>query len=233
MQEHPQAPPTGTPHAIADPVGDPGIPAVLPATPWNLLFSWFAEAQQAAKQLRGEPGTASLATVDERGMPDVRIVLLKTLSVEGVVFYSDDRSAKAHQIAAMPHVALCLYWPEFHRQVRIRGDVVCVPDDVAQQHFATMPRGAQIAAWASHQSAPMFSREALQEGLLTRAREFGATSNVQAPPSWVGYQVRPNTVEFWLGDSSRLHDRASYTTTTGMRANLDDPEMWAAVRLQP
>jgi pyridoxamine 5'-phosphate oxidase len=152
----------------------------------------------------------TLATVDEAGWPDARMVLLKGSGPEGFRFFTNLGSAKARQVEAVPRAALVLYWRELDRQVRIRGPVEKLADRDDDEYFATRPTAARLGAWASPQSEPLPDRPALDERLCEVTERF-AGGEVPRPPFWGGYVLRPEQIEFWQGQAARLHDRFLYT----------------------
>jgi len=156
----------------------------------------------------------TLATVDDAGAPDARMVLLKGIEPDSFNFFTNLSSAKARQVEASPLAALVIYWHELHRQVRIRGRVKRLSDAASDEYFATRPREAQIGAWASPQSEPLPSRAVLEARVREIDERFWGRP-VPRPPFWGGYGLRPQEVEFWQGQVGRLHDRFLYTRTVG------------------
>lgn len=191
-----------------------------PVRPLPLFRRWLAQAVGAGLL---EPNAMTLATVDARGRPRARMVLLKLADARGFTFYTNQRSAKARELAGRAEAALVLWWPELHRQVRIEGRVRAVPGSEADAYFATRPRGAQLGAWASPQSRPVPSRAMLDRNLAGARRRFESRP-VTRPPHWGGYRLVPRSIEFWQGRPDRMHDRLRYT-----RAG----ERWSRVRLAP
>lgn len=167
---------------------------------------WFAEAQGAGSL---EPSAMTLATADETGAPDARVVLLKGADARGFVFYTDRRSAKGRQLAANPRAALCFWWGELERQVRVRGSVTEVDREESAAYFGSRPRDSQVSAWTSAQSAPIADRAALESAWAETDRRFAA-GEVPLPPHWGGYCLAPEEFEFWQGRPGRLHDRLLY-----------------------
>ncbi len=152
----------------------------------------------------------TLATTDERGRPDARMVLLKGLDERGFRFFTHYDSAKGRQLEARPDAALVLYWRELDRQVRARGTVERLPGEASDSYFASRPLDARIGAIASPQSEPIGSREELERRVADAEREL-AGREPERPPNWGGYLLRPEAVELWQGRSARLHDRFRYT----------------------
>ena len=152
----------------------------------------------------------ALATADASGAPSVRMVLLKAVNAAGFVFFTNYESRKARELAANPRAALCFYWPTLGVQVRVEGVVERVTAAESDAYFATRPRESQLAAWASRQSRPLASPDALREGFERTGARF-AGQPVPRPPVWGGYRVHPQRIEFWHSGEHRLHDRILYT----------------------
>jgi pyridoxamine 5'-phosphate oxidase len=174
--------------------------------PFDLFGLWFAEA---GAQEAFDHTAMALATVDADGMPNVRMVLLKGWDEDGFVFYTNQESHKGQDLMATPKAALCFHWKKLARQVRIRGDVVAVPDAEADAYYASRDRGSRIGAWASKQSRPLESRFALEKEVAKYAAKFGVGA-IDRPDHWVGYRIVPNSIEFWQHRDHRLHDRVIY-----------------------
>jgi len=182
---------------------DVAAEAFAATDPVQLFRIWFAEAELH------EPNDAnamSLATVDENGLPDVRVVLLKDMDDDGFVFYTNLNSAKGEELLASHKAALNFHWKSLRRQVRVRGLVSKVPDAEADEYFATRPRGSQLGAWASNQSHPMESRDKLIEDAFALDKKYEG-QDVPRPPHWSGFCVTPLSIEFWINREFRLHDR--------------------------
>jgi pyridoxamine 5'-phosphate oxidase len=156
----------------------------------------------------------TLATVDPQGAPDARMVLLKGHGSDGFRFFTNRESAKGEQLETNRRAAIVVYWRELDRQVRARGEVAALPDADSDAYFATRPRDSQVGAWASPQSRPLDSREAL-EGRVAEAEASFGEAEIPRPPHWGGYLLVPETVEFWQGQVGRLHDRFRYTREGG------------------
>jgi pyridoxamine 5'-phosphate oxidase len=177
--------------------------------PLALFSDWLAAAEKAEPD---DPNAMALATTDESGMPDVRMVLLKAFDADGFVFYSNSESDKGRELAAEMKAAAVFYWKSLHRQVRIRGPVERVSEAEADAYFSTRALQSRIGAWASQQSRPLESRLALETAFAKYAAKF-ALGGVPRPPYWVGYRIRPLTIEFWSHGSFRLHDRIRFSRT--------------------
>jgi pyridoxamine 5'-phosphate oxidase len=191
-----------------------------PAEPFALFRRWLAEAL-ASGQL--EPTAMTLATVDSRGRPRARMVLLKQAAPDGFTFYTNWASAKGRELGRRADAALVLWWPESSRQVRIEGRVARVSVREADAYFALRPRDAQLGAWASPQSRVLGSRTALEARLVRVTARFAGRS-IPRPPNWGGFRLTPRSIEFWQGRPSRLHDRLRYTRRAGR---------WRRERLAP
>jgi pyridoxamine 5'-phosphate oxidase len=187
--------------------------------PIRQFEAWFAQAVDAKLP---EPNTMTLATVDSRGHPSARIVLIKGVDERGFVFFTNYASRKGREIADNPRASLLFYWIELERQVRIEGTVVKTSADESDAYFASRPLGSRIGAWASEQSQVIESRTLLE----AREREISARygDNPPRPPHWGGYRLVPDAIEFWQGRPSRLHDRLLYTRNR---------DTWDIVRLSP
>ncbi len=193
--------------------------ADLSPDPIAQFEQWFSLAREKAPL----PEAMTLATVDADGAPDARMVLLKGADERGFRFYTNAKSAKGSQLSAAPHAALVIYWRELDRQVRVRGAVEQLTGAEADAYFRSRARDSQIGAWASPQSAALADRAAL-EARLGEVEERFAGVDVERPPHWLGYLVEPERIEFWQGQSGRLHDRFAYE-----RAE----EGWSLSRLGP
>jgi pyridoxamine 5'-phosphate oxidase len=171
-----------------------------------------------------EPDAMVVATADADGAPSARVVLLRGLDDRGFVFFTGYDSRKGRELAENAHAALVFHWPEIHRQVRVTGAVERVGDDESDAYWFNRPRASRISAWASDQSEPVDSRAALEARAHEVAARFG-DGEVPRPPTWGGYRVVPDEVEFWQHRDDRLHDRLRY------RRQADGT--WLVERLQP
>jgi pyridoxamine 5'-phosphate oxidase len=174
-----------------------------PVEPFSLFDRWFAEARDKEPN---DPNAMALATADRGGLPNVRMVLMKDISPEGVVFYTNTESAKGGEILANPQAALVFHWKSLRRQVRFRGALERVSEAEADAYFASRPRDSRIGAWASQQSRPLEDRFALEKAVAREALRFGI-GEVPRPPHWTGFRLVPVYVEFWQDKPFRLHDR--------------------------
>lgn len=178
----------------------------LPQDPFEQFKHWFDEVLATEKN---DPTAMILSTVDENQHPDSRVVLLKGIEHGAFVFYTNYKSCKARQLEATPFAALNFYWPQMARQVRIRGPVTKVDTATSDAYFASRPRTSQLSAIASHQSHEVSSRDELEATLNQLIQQYGQEP-VLRPEFWGGYQVTPETIEFWQGRDNRLHDRIEY-----------------------
>lgn len=237
----------------ADPAGPAlvhwHLPEPLPPEPMAMAAAWLDEAFE--KKIQPNPNAMTLATVDAHCQPNARIVLCKSIEVAAgyVTFFTNYTSAKADALAANPRAALLFHWDALARQVRIEGPVTQSPPADCDEYFATRPWGRKVAAWASEQSRPIESRDALQDKLEAAMRKFGLDPSeppdpndnlvqVPRPPHWGGYRVWAQRVELWAGSPVRLHDRAVWArklvpATVDGAPGFRGDEAWTATRLQP
>ena len=179
--------------------------------PFALFDEWFAEAQANEPN---DPEAMALATANSLGQPSVRMVLLKGRGPDGFVFYTNDQSAKAEQLAEDPQAALLFHWKTLRRQVRVEGPVARTTDAEADAYFATRARDSQLGAWASDQSRPLDSRATFEAHFEDVKRRFEG-QDVPRPPHWGGYRVIPKRIEFWIDRPHRLHERRLFMLEDG------------------
>lgn len=199
-----------------------GNPLIADAEdPIALFGEWMAAARE--KEVN-DSNAMSLATVDAHGRPDVRVVLLKSFSPEGFVFYTNFESAKGDQLAANPVAALGFHWKSLRRQVRIRGEITFVPDAEADKYFASRARASRISAIASDQSRPLPSREVFAKRIEALEIDYAGRDDIPRPSNWGGYRVVPDSIEFWQDQAFRMHDRLKFTRKGAL---------WVSERLFP
>jgi pyridoxamine 5'-phosphate oxidase len=178
--------------------------------PHALFDQWLRDAEASEPN---DPNAVALATVDARGQPSVRMVLLKghdTKGLGGFVFYTNQTSRKADELAANARAGLLFHWKSLRKQVRVTGPVTPVTDAEADAYFATRGRVSRLGAWASDQSSPLPDRATLEMRLTEVTTRFEG-SDVPRPPHWSGYRITPETIEFWEDGDHRLHNRRLFT----------------------
>lgn len=208
----------------------------------SLFQDWFARMMQTESGVK-EPEAMALSTVTmspnkDYAIPSTRIVLAKEISDSQVIFYSNYDSRKGREIAANPWASAAFYWRDVSLSVRLVGKVSRLSEEVSDQYFNSRPIGSRVGAWASQQSQPIASRDALQVKIKEAEMRLGVhespadeakenQQHVEKPPYWGGYAITPVEVEFWAGRESRLHDRFRYT-----REGVEAKE-WKVERLCP
>ncbi|MGP1309755.1 MAG: pyridoxamine 5'-phosphate oxidase [Phycisphaerales bacterium] len=217
----------------------------LPADPFPALPEWIDEA--ASKGLQPNPNAMTIATVDEDGRPSARIVLCRGVNLdEGYIeFFTNTESRKGLALGANPYAAALFHWDDLNRQVRLEGPIVRTPDDRADEYFSTRHPVARLGAWASDQSRPIESREALDAKVRAAGERFGIDLDrlasegrrmhvdVPRPKHWGGYRIYAERVELWIGRDGRIHDRALWTRTLRSDGDAHRGGPWSVHRLQP
>ena len=188
--------------------------------PFALFATWLKDAE--ASEIN-DPNAVALATVDEDGLPNVRMVLLKGFDARGFVFYTNFESQKGQEILGQKKAAMCFHWKSLRRQIRLRGDVEVVSDAEADEYYQSRPLGSRIGAWASKQSRPLEGRFALEQAVAEYTAKY-ALGNVPRPPHWSGFRIIPRSIEFWHDRKFRLHDRIEFRR---------DGDGWSKVRMYP
>ncbi len=211
--------------------------------PFATLRDWFDEAH--AEQVTPNPNAMALATVDGDaggGRPSCRVVLCRGIEIDKgyIVFFTNRQSRKGRALDATGVAAATFHWDDFDRQVRIEGRVVRSPDDESDAYFAGRGTAKTIAAWASEQSSPIASRKEMMKRIEATLHRFGIGENeanpphVPRPPHWGGYRVWAESIELWVGNTSRMHDRAVWRRELGEACDGGfTPGAWEATRLQP
>ncbi|QJD60631.1 pyridoxamine 5'-phosphate oxidase [Pseudomonas sp. gcc21] len=191
-----------------------------PDEPFSLFATWF---EQAVEIETTEANAMMLATVDDAGQPHLRTLLLKGVDKQGFVFFSNYQSAKGEQLRTHPRAAMTFWWHDLERQVRIEGAIERISDEESDAYYHSRPLGSRLGAWASPQSQVIESREVLERNLAELEAQY-ADQPPPRPPHWGGYRLKPESVEFWQGRPSRLHDRLRY--------RMED-NVWLRERLAP
>jgi pyridoxamine 5'-phosphate oxidase len=188
--------------------------------PIQLYCEWLEDAKRAGTFLHD---AITLATCTKDGVPSARMMLLKGLDDRGIVFYTNFDSRKALELEENPRAALISHWPVLERQVRVEGEVERMTTEESSAYFRSRPRGSQLGAWASQQSAPLESPEELKRRFNELDKKY-AKGDVPLPPFWGGYRLKPSRIEFWQGRINRLHDRVRFDRVS---------DGWEVSRLYP
>ena len=176
--------------------------------PFKLFEKWFEEAK---KKEINDPNALSLATANEKGIPSVRMVLLKAFDKTGFVFYTNLNSQKGEELRNNPNASMCFHWKSLLRQVRIVGALKQVDSKTADDYYSSRGYESRIGAWASNQSSVLKNREDLLQSIEDFKKKFNDKKNVPRPPHWSGWNLKPTSIEFWLDGDNRIHERLKYT----------------------
>jgi len=190
--------------------------------PIELFNDWLSQAEKSEPN---DPSAMALASVDEGGMPNVRMVLMRRYDERGFCFFTNFESQKGEELLAISKASAVFHWKSLRKQVRIRGEVEVVSDEEADDYFYSRPRGSRIGAHASKQSRPLESRFALEKAVAKYTAKFG-TSTIERPEFWSGFRIKPLSIEFWSDGKFRLHDRIRFDRECVA-------ENWQTVRLYP
>ncbi len=189
--------------------------------PFQIAKRWLDEA--TVSELN-DPTASTLATVDDRGMPNIRVVLLKAIEHNGFVFFTNYSSRKGQEIASSGKAAINFHWKSLGRQIRVRGAIAKVSTTVSDEYYQSRPLGSRIGAWASQQSEPLDAKATLVR--LVRDAEAKHGQDPTRPPHWGGYRLTPTEIEFWAHGEHRLHDRFRWQ-------RADGADGWQIQRLNP
>lgn len=202
----------------------------VPDSPFELLNAWMNEAIVQRVQ---EPYAMSLATCGTDNKPSVRIVLLREITETGIVFYTNYKSAKGHDIAENPHAEALFFWHELERQIRISGSIAKIDADKSATYFQKRPHDSQVGAWVSQpQSGEVVNREVMEQTFAQLQADYPENSPVPTPEFWGGYEITVEKIEFWQGRANRMHDRIVYMQEQN---NNDSSNVsgWTTKRLLP
>jgi len=189
--------------------------------PILLFHNWLAEARISEIN---DPDAACVATVDENGMPNARMVLVRHIDERGFAFFTNYNSRKGRELTGQPKAALCFHWKSLQRQVRVQGLVKKTAAAEADDYFNSRHRSSRIGAWASEQSSVLPDRETLEARVAEFEKKFTGVENIPRPDYWSGFRVVPSRIEFWQQMDFRLHDRLVYTK---------QGDTWTTERLYP
>ncbi len=190
--------------------------------PFELFDKWY---ESAKKKEINDPNALALATSSKNNVPSVRMVLLKDFSKNGFVFYTNLNSQKGNEIKENPSVSMCFHWKSLLRQVRINGKVTPVQNTVADKYYSSRAYESRIGAWASNQSSILNDRQELINSIDKFKEKFNEKDNVPRPDHWSGWNLKPDSIEFWLDGDNRIHERLKFL--------LNSDGSWKKVLLSP
>jgi pyridoxamine 5'-phosphate oxidase len=190
--------------------------------PFELFDKWY---EAAKKKEINDPNALALATSSKNNVPSVRMVLLKDFSKNGFVFYTNLNSQKGNEIKENPSVSMCFHWKSLLRQVRINGKVTSVQNTVADKYYNSRAYESRIGAWASNQSSVLNDRQELINSIDKFKEKFNEKDNVPRPDHWSGWNLKPDSIEFWLDGDNRIHERLKFL--------LNSDGSWKKVLLSP
>tara|TARA_B100000035_G_scaffold257327_1_gene227436 strand:- start:2633 stop:3259 length:627 start_codon:yes stop_codon:yes gene_type:complete len=190
--------------------------------PFQLFEKWFEEAK---KNEINDPNALALGTVSKEGIPSVRMVLLKGYNEKGFIFYTNLNSQKGNEIKENPNASMCFHWKSLLRQIRIVGVLKQVDDKTADEYYKSRAYESRIGAWASKQSNVLNNREELLNAIENFKKKYQDKDNVPRPKNWSGWNLKPQSIEFWLDGDNRIHERLKYT--------LDKKGNWIKSLLSP
>ena len=190
--------------------------------PFELFEKWFTEAK---KREANDPNALALGTSSKKGVPSVRIVLLKGFDKNGFVFYTNLNSQKGNEIKENPKASMCFHWKSLLRQIRIVGNLEQVDDKTADEYYNSRAYESRIGAWASKQSSTLKNRDELMNSLEEFKKKYNNRDKVPRPNYWSGWNLKPISIEFWLDGDHRIHERLKYT--------LDNNSIWTRSLLSP
>ncbi len=190
--------------------------------PIELFEKWFEEAK---KKEINDPNALALGTVSKKGIPSVRMVLLKDFNKDGFIFYTNLDSQKGKEIKDNPNASMCFHWKSLLRQIRIVGTLTQVEDKIADEYYNTRAYESRIGAWASKQSTILKSRDELLNRLDDFKKKYSDKNKVPRPKYWSGWNLKPSSIEFWLDGENRIHERLKYT--------LEQNNIWTKNLLSP
>jgi pyridoxamine 5'-phosphate oxidase len=190
--------------------------------PFELFDKWY---EAAKKKEINDPNALALATSSKNNVPSVRMVLLKDFSKNGFVFYTNLNSQKGNEIKENPSVSMCFHWKSLLRQVRINGKVTPVQNTIADKYYNSRAYESRIGAWASNQSSVLNDRQELTNSIDKFKEKFNEKDNVPRPDHWSGWNLKPDSIEFWLDGDNRIHERLKFL--------LNSDGSWKKVLLSP